>query len=194
MCHSQNWVCGSRDVRNHSPPAVSRTYLSNFGTSKPVFRQMFFITTAHWCVSYWSERQEMNYQHSHIIFTSASGTDGLWSQHSLFLLWRCGPFSDLTDLLNPGSSFRWCHLRVPCLEPTYGISPHSILKYTPRLSYGSSDSGISSHYLFREAESQPIESVPGTIPNVVTSNRLRHCEGILRAQLQVRLSFTLTAV
>jgi len=39
MCHSQNYVYGSRDVRNHFLPAVHRTYLSNFGTSKPVFGQ-----------------------------------------------------------------------------------------------------------------------------------------------------------
>lgn len=30
---------GSKDVRNHILPAVPRTYLSNFGTSKPVFKQ-----------------------------------------------------------------------------------------------------------------------------------------------------------
>ena len=64
----------------------------------------------------------------------------------------------IPDLLNPAFSLPWCRLPVPCLEQIYGISPNNILHSTSRLADGSSASGISSHYLIREAESQTIST------------------------------------
>jgi hypothetical protein len=169
MWHSQNYVYGSRDVGNHFLPAVRRTYLSNFGNSKPVFRQFSSLAL----------RADVSPIGLHDIrWITSTVTDFFlrrlvqtgYEVSTVFFFY--GAAARLPDLLTPVSSLRWCHRPDTCLEHSHGISPQSILQSTSKLSKGSAASGIwvSCYYLLREAESQPISTRDNF--HVVTSNRL----------------------